>query len=54
MQLIIMDTRLARSRTIHLTGGRLVAAGLAASFVLMSAGMIALAVFPPRRGAMAR
>ncbi len=25
-----------------------------ASFVLMSAGMIALAVFPPRRGAMAR
>jgi murein DD-endopeptidase MepM/ murein hydrolase activator NlpD len=36
MQLIIMDTRLARSRTIHLTGGRLVAAGLAASFVLMS------------------
>ena len=35
MQLIIMDTRLARSRTIHLTGGRLLAASFAASLVLM-------------------
>lgn len=35
MQLIIMDARLARSRTIHLTGGRLVAAAFAASLVLM-------------------
>ncbi|MDY0106483.1 MAG: M23 family metallopeptidase [Giesbergeria sp.] len=35
MQLIIMDARLARSRTIHLTGGRLVTAAFAASLVLM-------------------
>ncbi|MCZ2407994.1 MAG: M23 family metallopeptidase [Burkholderiales bacterium] len=35
MQLIIMDSRLARSRAIHLTGGRLLAVFLAASLVLM-------------------
>ena len=35
MQLIIMDSRLTRSRTLQLTGGRLVAAALAASLVLM-------------------
>lgn len=36
MQLIIMDSRLCRSRTIHLTGSRLMAAMLAASLVLMA------------------
>jgi len=35
MQLIIMDSRLTRCRTLQLTGGRLVAAALAASLVLM-------------------
>lgn len=35
MQLIIMDSRLTRCRTFQLTGGRLVAAALAASLVLM-------------------
>ena len=36
MQLIIMDSRLCRSRTIHLTGTRLMAAMLAASLLLMA------------------
>jgi len=35
MQLIIMDSRLARSQAIHLSGPRLLAAVLAASLVLM-------------------
>lgn len=35
MQLIIMDSRLARSKAIHLSGARLLAAVLAASLVLM-------------------
>lgn len=35
MQLIIMDSRLARSKAIHLSGPRLLAAILAASLVLM-------------------
>ena len=35
MQLIIMDSRLARSQAIHLSGPRLLAAMLAASLVLM-------------------
>ena len=36
MQLIIMDSLLCRSRTIHLTGTRLMAAMLAASLLLMA------------------
>ena len=43
MQLIIMDSRLTRSRTLQLTGGRLVAAALKASLALMC---VAALVYP--------
>ena len=46
MQLSIMDSRLCRSRTIHLTGTRLMAAMLAASLLLMAvAGLLYHFVF---------